>query len=509
MNLGQDPPNLSSSARPSCAANVHALPVELLEYIFTLCTLALEKPLGVDSRPSHSRGPAWLPITHVCHQWRTIALSYGPLWTSITSRLSFRWIKALMERSQTVLMDFDLLDHRHKDIILLLSDFTRVRSLRFKGNCHTICPILDSLRSPLPVHSFSLHVRGYGREGIILSGDLFGGMAPIRCIQFDSDCRIVVPHCLLHGVTHFTTTEPISPSDLVDVLRQMPALTHLHIRPCFRATGADISPIQMPQLRNVIAHTDFDLDNLLLLNQLLLLQPGARRRLEVHLSIFYGWLASVASEVWSRISPLLEAVDGIQHIHLSGEYDDGWFRMWTGSAATTWEDAEFCLFMEWNRSQGSSRRPMARRFVEACGALGVARARRLVVHLTAVDRWEFLCKHIPSDLSKTYWWDLLEKLPGIEELDLYPTGVGESSGRVWEVSATPAVLPSLRRVRIVDPELELHEYAIIGDPPARRIVRFSNTTEGDITSLPETVSAVMELGNLSSGLLKFVRGLAG
>ena len=63
----------------------------------------------------------------------------------------------------------------------------------------------------------------------------------------------------------------------------------------------------------------------------------------------------------------------------------------------------------------------------------------------------------------SYWWELLEKLPAIEELELYPTGVGESGGGVWEVSTAPAVLPALRRVQIVAPELERAQYAIIGD----------------------------------------------
>jgi hypothetical protein len=84
----------------SVASNLHALPVELLVCIFTFYAEALDDPL----LPS----PAWLPITHVCHHWRTIALSHGPLWTSITRGLSLRWIKAFMERSRTMLMDFDI-----------------------------------------------------------------------------------------------------------------------------------------------------------------------------------------------------------------------------------------------------------------------------------------------------------------------------------------------------------------------------------------------------------------
>ncbi len=45
-----------------------------------------------------------------------------------------------------------------------------------------------------------------------------------------------------------------------------------------------------------------------------------------------------------RLSPIVEAANGFQHIHFSGEKEEGWFRMWAGNAATTWEDAKFCLY---------------------------------------------------------------------------------------------------------------------------------------------------------------------
>ena len=201
----------------------------------------------------------------------------------------------------------------------------------------------------------------------------------------------------------------------------------------------------MPQLTNLIAHTGGYPYTFSALNKLLSLQAGAKRRLEIHLDDFCGWPARPKD--WTRLSPFLEAADGFQHIHVSGEYTEGWFRIWTGSVATTWEDAEFCLFGEWNRcdpKRGGRTKPLSSRFIEVCGMLGVARVRRLVVNL--------LCKGRKNDLSVSYWWDLLEKLPGIEELELNPTGVVASGGDVWKVSTVPAVLPALRRVWIAASE---------------------------------------------------------
>ena len=361
--MNQDP-DLASSSRTSCAAKWHALPVELLAYIFTFRTQVPDEPYR------HLLHPPWLAITHVCHYWRTIMLNQASLWASITYGLPPCWNKVFMERSQTMLMNFDLqiLPHNHEDIISLLSDFTRVHSLCLRGHLHTIHPILDSLCSSLPVHSLHLHLEDEQVDSpdfdhFTLSDDLFGGNAPIRRIQFHANYRIVVPHWLLRGVTHFTSTEPISPSELLDVLGQMPALTYFDFRPLsyqWRKLDVDISSIHMPQLMNLIVHSWGYPHTFLKLNRLLSLQPGAKRRLEVHPAICLGPITRL-----EEFSPLLEAAGGFQHIQVSGEYEEGRYRIWTGSTATTWQDAELCLFADWDQTDGywlTSK--MADRFVE-------------------------------------------------------------------------------------------------------------------------------------------------
>jgi hypothetical protein len=99
----------------------------------------------------------------------------------------------------------------------------------------------------------------------------------------------------------------------------------------------------------------------------------------------------------------------------------------------------------------------------------------------------------------SFWWSILHKLPGIEELELYPASV-DILGAAWKVNFAPAVLPALRRIRIVDSQLDPQYYAAIGDPPARRIVRLPSSTEDD-------VSAEKEIQDMSRGLLRLLRGL--
>ncbi|KAI9432486.1 hypothetical protein H4582DRAFT_1104110 [Lactarius indigo] len=513
MNRGQDSPKSTSSSRRSCTARLHTLPVELLAHIFTFCTEVPDNPL--------LPYPAWLPITHVCRLWRTISLDHAPLWTSITCGLSLRWVKAFIERSRTMLMDFDIRvdplwrDTRnniglylyHNDIIQILADFTRVRSLRLTGTRRTIRPIVDSLRSSLPIQSLSFCFHNHG-ERFVLSDNLFGGKAPIRRLQFVANGTIVAPHWLLRGVTHFTSTETML-SELLDVLRHMSALTCFDFRPgylCWRTSDVDelrSSPIQMPQLRNLIVRPS-DPTQFRLLNQLLSLHAGAKRRLELGAQGSYDWI--VNEDCMDGLSSVVEAANGFQHIHLSGGRKEGWFRMWTGGAATTWEDAEFCLCAEWSEVPKYRRylrgNVSASHLIALCDVLGAARVHRLVIDSPSLG------------MLKSYWWELLEKLPGIEELELYSTSV-DALGGAWIANTTrrasraPAVLPALRKVRIRASELDQPspQYAITGEIPTRRIVRLPNSTEGDITWSPEAVSAEKELEDMSSGLLRLLQGL--
>lgn len=141
-----------------------------------------------------------------------------------------------------MLMDFNLLFHHlvwsyartcpYGDIILLLKDFMRLRSLSLTGNGCSISPIMNSLRRSLPIQSLSLCLRDMERP-FILPKDLFEAKALIRHLQLIASYgRIVAPGWLLHGVTHFTNTALVTPSELLDDLHQVSqsALAHLEYR---------------------------------------------------------------------------------------------------------------------------------------------------------------------------------------------------------------------------------------------------------------------------------------
>jgi hypothetical protein len=395
------------------------LPVELLAFIFVLFS---------SGEPDNGflPYPAWLPIAHVCHYWRTVALSHAQLWTSITPgfKLSLPWIKVFMERSQTMLMDFSFLvrpvrsDTRpnllhHKDIILLLEGFTRVRSLCLTGSKRTISPVIDSLCHSLPIQSLSLCLDD-GGENLILPDDLFGGKAPIRYLQFISNysCHLVAPVWLLRNVAHFTSTEVISdtPTELM-ILRQMPALTHVEIQPYKGWTNdmdhmvypsrASISPIPMPQLMNLVIHAH-SANTFIQLDWLLLSRVDAKRRLELVEIEGYGhhspYLCSVNTNQTCCLSKIAESANGFKHIQISGAQTEGWCRLWTGDAHTTWEDAQFSLSFKWTEFQEDS----LHRFIKMCYTLGVA-------PLAWVHRLMIDSPHPSLPISS--WWKFLWWLP--------------------------------------------------------------------------------------------------
>ena len=494
------------------------VPVELLARIFTLY-----KDVSDDNH-RHLPYPACLPITRVCRHWRTVALDHPTLWTSITPVLSLRWIKACMERSQSVLMDFDICigpvsylstrvyprAHNHKDIIVLLSDFTRFGSLRLTGCPRNISLILDSFHSSLPLHRFSLRLENDSDRSrhLVLSDDLFGGKAPIRRLEFLASSHIVAPNWLLRGVTHFNCDEPISPSELVDIFRQMSSLTYFEFKPIvfFRREDdlpAGALPVQMPQLMHVIVHCTCNPDSFVLLNRLLSLPVGVKRRLELETPELCAWLCD--NNWMEDILPLLGATNGIQHLHFSGKLEAGWFRMWAGSTATTWEDSEFCLFEKWRfmgSYSGCAASESRRRFIALCDTLGAAQAQRLVIDFPAPyspykDAWKWKPLESLPGIKESYWWETLQRLPGIEELELHPARVVSRSvlvGGTWEVSCdrSPACwLPGLLRVQIVVPEVgrSPHQYRLSGDLPTLRIVRVSSPIVGDITRMEEIEKA--------------------
>jgi hypothetical protein len=330
--------------------------------------------------------------------------------------------------------------------ISLLSDCTRMRSLRLVGPRRDVCAVLDALRMTTPIHSLTLSIWEPGSP-VFLSEDLFGGQAPIRQINFTANRCIVAPRWLLRGITRFTSGEQILLLDLLDSLRQMPALAHFTLQYCrahWEDTDAPRQPlIELPHLKEFSVHADSP-RYFTLLNQRLALPPGVKRRLELRTLVVAGWGR------WLRwlndLLPTIEAANGLQHVYLSGGAKDGTFRVWTGDVATIHQDAEFSFKMYWCWSRtmlGMDQGLTSPIFHlgELCDLLGATKCGRT---LTLGGN--------PSparvELPTFCWRMLLEKLPAVEKLEL-DTSVFKSLYTAWKEVGAPAVLPALHQIHVM------------------------------------------------------------
>ena len=432
---------------------IHQLPVEILQKIFTL----VAEPRLPDHDPFLQVYPEWISITYVCRYWRAVALNHHSLWGTITPNLSFTWLKTLMARSEPAQVDVELRVGQQflkrmclsvDETIALLSDCTRMRSLRLLGPRGDVCAVLDALRTTTPIQSLALSLREPGPP-IFLSEDIFGGQAPIRQIHFTADRCIIAPSWLLRGITRFTSGEQILLSDLLGALRQMPALAHFTLRYCrahWEDTDAPRDPlIDLPHLEEISVHADSP-RYFALLNQRLALPRGAKRRLELRTLAVAGW------DRWLRwfniLLPIIEAANGLQHVCLSGGAKEGTFRLWSGDVDTAYEDAEFSFEMYWYGS------PMMTTMDQhltspifhlggLCDLLGATKCGRTL-----------MLEGDPSptrvELPAFCWWMLLEKLPAVEELEL-DANLVKALYTAWEEVGAPAVMPALHQIHVVPP----------------------------------------------------------
>lgn len=427
---------------------IYHLPVEILQRIFT----CFAEPRSRDNDPFLQVYPEWIAITYVCRHWRAVALNHHSLWGSITPNLSPAWLKVLMARSDPAQVDAELrvgpvtvkrICLCVDEAIALLSDCTRLGTLRLVGPRRDVCAVLDALRIATPIRSLALSLWEPGPP-VVLSEDLFGGQAPIRRINFAADRCIVPPRWLMRGVTHFTSGEQIPLLDLLDALRHMPALTHFTLQHC-RAFWDDTnaprdSLIELPHLEELLVHADSP-RYFALLNQRLALPRSAKRRLELRTLAVSGW------DRWlhwfTALLPIIEAANGLQHVYLCGGAKEGTFRTWTGDAATPFEDAELGLEMYW---YGSPTTPMELHFTSPIFHLGA-----LCDLLGATKRGRFLVLEgdpARAELPASCWWRLLEKLPAVEKLELHPNAV-KALYSAWDDVGAPVLLPALQTVQLV------------------------------------------------------------
>ena len=247
---------------------------------------------------------------------------------------------------------------------------------------------------------------------------------------------------------------------------------------------------------NVNVHAQVP-DPFILLNQLLLSHVNVKWQLELYDSESMNRHPRLFPNPFDAyqincISQIIEAANGFSNIQISGTQAEGWCCLWIGNSVTTWEDAKFSFSCGWIQFQKEDLNNFTSNFITTCNSLSATQVHKLM---------------IGSPYPGLLWWKLLGKLPRIEELELYSDSV-YTIGAAWRANLAPAVLPALWKVRIVDSFLTgPQQYAVLGDPPVRKIVRLPIHVEDDVASFQDLESAEKKLEDMSKGLLKLLQGL--
>jgi F-box-like len=80
---------LELKRKKNSSTKISSLPSELLCSVFVFCR---------DTWPEKPRAKmAWVVITHVCHDWRVLALGYSSLWGHLDSSVGYKWLSTLLQ----------------------------------------------------------------------------------------------------------------------------------------------------------------------------------------------------------------------------------------------------------------------------------------------------------------------------------------------------------------------------------------------------------------------------
>ena len=224
---------------------ISSLPPEILAAIFSNLCLPGIPSLG--GKPS--RNIARLRISHVCHQWREIALNQSQLWSHIDfNTVSLAGATEFLVRAKSVPLYMEIRVSQYDDHLFyqflkeVQEHLPHVRHLSFSAESvrTTFRQLANALVSPAPTLKFlSLSFREDGNKRLgglsLIIPDLqvlFGGSAPrLSCLKL-RHCNISWNSPLLKGLKHLKILTPLGMTrpelaDWLDALDEIPQLKSL------------------------------------------------------------------------------------------------------------------------------------------------------------------------------------------------------------------------------------------------------------------------------------------
>lgn len=244
--------------------DINRLPPEVLSEIFI-------HHRYVDSELNWSRRYQWIKITHVCHYWRSIALSSPRLWTTIKPHKNIEVIKEVLIRAKkaplSVLLDYNGSAPPLDVFELVLAEFSHIEHLNF----HINSDILESLIKHFPLQSPQLRSLVFSRYG---SSDSEVNKDPWLHLLEECDTSKLtklevsgyniawaakpLPSTLTRLVVSISShkdSNKLSLPELITALSDAPSIEHLALHYTIKrgvANHDDCSAIESPRLKRFI-----------------------------------------------------------------------------------------------------------------------------------------------------------------------------------------------------------------------------------------------------------------
>jgi len=188
-------------------SSISRLPAELLSRIFVLLVRS-------EDTMSVKRKPHWVGVSHVCSQWRHIALECPRLWSHIRYSLCPRWAMEMLERSKMAPITVEdraawgscAASAGNNAVVAVLKQLARIEHLTLQvQEWPKLTELFSSLSGAAPLlHTFQItsdDSLGMLPE-TIFSGP--GGAPQLRCLSLDG-CSVHWKSDFLCSLTHLTS----------------------------------------------------------------------------------------------------------------------------------------------------------------------------------------------------------------------------------------------------------------------------------------------------------------
>ncbi|TFY56276.1 hypothetical protein EVG20_g8990 [Dentipellis fragilis] len=263
---------------------INRLPPELLTLIFSFvrdCFLHRSRPVPhLQSHTDPLLAIEWVKVTHVCRQWRTVALENPDLWSHII--LGSDWTAENFRRSQRVPLT---IDHSfpsdvererygngmyayNEDMGNLRQEIahhrSHLRQLTLSGNSIDFWRILGSLRGPAPLlERLDLRNTGYSEDDVPRFPECLNTFAPhlrfLRLAGWEASWVGLTFKTLVHLEVEALVVPDAMAGDLGDflgALEKMPCLEVLKLYTVLQSPPSTVTPdsvlgpiVTLPRLR--------------------------------------------------------------------------------------------------------------------------------------------------------------------------------------------------------------------------------------------------------------------